>query len=613
MMPRREVAMSLLELDAVSYSYPDSSRLVLDNISLSIEAGEYVAIVGANGSGKSSLLRLLDGLRAPISGQVRVQGLSTDAPGGRNAALAAVGLVFQSPVDQIVSSSVEEDVAFGPENLGLGRAEISARVEQALAAVGLSNERLRSTRFLSSGQQQRLAVAGALAMDAACLAFDEATAMLDPEARETVLALMDGLAAAGRAVIHVTHDMSEASRASRVLVLDSGSLVFDGSPAHLFSAEGRRIPAVAALGLPDSAALALALGLEVLPGEGARALAARLAPILRQNSSSVPRPEARSQSQPGPEPVFVLEKASHSYLHGTSNEIEALRGIDLRVPAGARLALVGRTGSGKSTALQLLDGLVSPTAGSVSAFGQELGAAGTELRSIRMRAPLAIQRPESALFERYAGDDVAFGPRNQGLSGRKLVQRVSRAMEEAGLPYSEFRDRATRSLSGGEKRRLALAGVLAMEGEALLLDEPTSALDPATKLSILELVLGAGRAGTTVVMATHSMAEAARADLVAVFDKGRLAALADPATIFYGSLDPVWGIGRPFACELALELERLGAGPGPGWRPLSLEEAAAGLRSAFGAAAASPAETAASATASPAAAPGPRGGEELSA
>ncbi|HTX71955.1 MAG TPA: AAA family ATPase, partial [Rectinemataceae bacterium] len=164
----------------------------------------------------------------------------------------------------------------------------------------------------------------------------------------------------------------------------------------------------------------------------------------------------------------------------------------------------------------------------------------------------------SALFEPYAGDDVAFGPRNLGLSGKALVERVRAAMDRVGLPFDGFRDRATRALSGGEKRLLALAGVLALEPSALLLDEPTAALDPATKARILDLVFSLARQGCTVVMATHSMEEAARADSVAVIVGGRLAACGPPRSIFYEAYDPAWGIGRPYACEVVQALREAG-------------------------------------------------------
>jgi energy-coupling factor transport system ATP-binding protein len=266
--------------------------------------------------------------------------------------------------------------------------------------------------------------------------------------------------------------------------------------------------------------------------------------------------------------AFVVGSAGYSYLKGTANEVKALDGVSMSLPAGSITALVGRTGSGKSTILQLLDGLAFPSAGCVMALGEDTVAKSTDLRRLRMKAPLAIQRPESALFEVYAGDDVAFGPRNQGLSGKALVERVKSAMEKLGLPFETYRDRGTRGLSGGEKRRLALAGILALEPEALLLDEPTSALDPATKAQVLDLVRSLAASGRTVVFATHSMEEAAMADSVAVIAEGRLAAFGSPAELFYDLYDPAWGIGRPFACELAQELRRLGSPLAPGARPL---------------------------------------------
>jgi energy-coupling factor transport system ATP-binding protein len=184
---------------------------------------------------------------------------------------------------------------------------------------------------------------------------------------------------------------------------------------------------------------------------------------------------------------------------------------------------------------------------------------------MRIRSPLSVQRPESAIFEYYAGDEVAFGPRNKGLKGAALVARVKSAMDSVALPYDEFRDRRARSLSGGEKRRLAIASVLSMDSEALLLDEPASALDPASKRSIMDLLFSFAKSDgnkekahhRTLVFATHSMEEAARADFVAVVGDGRLLAWGPPAHIFGPGWSASWGIGRTFAAE-AVEAARLG-------------------------------------------------------
>jgi energy-coupling factor transport system ATP-binding protein len=625
--------MPLISFESVSYAYEDSAPLALDSITLDIDAGEYVAVVGANGSGKSTFLRLLNSLKRATSGTVLVAGMDASVPANARDIRSTVSLVFQSPPDQIVASVVEEDVAFGPENLGLSRAEIESRVTEALEAVGLVDERRRPPHFLSAGQQQRLAVAGAIAMKGRCLAFDEATAMLDPPSREAILSLMDKLVAQGVAVVHVTHDMSEAVRAKRLVALDAGRIVFDGESEEFFRSiceEARG--GLSCLVAPPALRLARSLGVAGSARETAAAMAARLASLLAGSSSAAAQAEpadpmaagrsspdsaarvptgpsepmaagpiaaadALRDTLPAPDPrgaaagegaagisasagrgaAFDLAGVSYSYLRGTVNQSPALDGVTMSVPRGSVIALVGRTGSGKSTLLQLLDALAFPSKGRVLSFGDETAAPGTDLRRLRTRAPLAVQRPEAALFEPYAGDDVAFGPRNLGLSGRDLVARARSAMERAGLSFEEFRDRRTRSLSGGEKRMLALAGVLALEPEALLLDEPTAALDPAAKERVLDLVSGLVRAGTTIVMATHSMEEAARADLVAVIVAGRLAAFGPPRRVFYEDYDSAWGIGRPFACEFARAFRA--AGVDFPHEPLTLDRLAELLRS----------------------------------
>ncbi len=568
--------MALIELKSASYRYEGAQAPALDSISLTVSTGEYVAVVGANGSGKSTLLRLLDGLRLPSGGKVYVNGLDTADASNSLAARRAVALVFQSPADEIVSSIVEEDVAFGPENLGLERAEIADRVGNSLAAVDLENEARRTSMFLSGGQQQRLAVAGALAMRPDCIAFDEATAMLDPPSRGAILDLIDALVAQKIAIIHVTHSMEEAARAKRIIALDHGRIIYDGSPEEFFCTDGDSrggedgaqhiTPALAAgLPLPESLAAAGILGLGPRLGETAAALAARAlagapGPL---GFLAGKKPGAHASDSPEKDqsaPAFILEHVNYTYLKDSPGEYSALRDISFALPRASSLAVVGKTGSGKSTLLKLLNGVSFPDEGRVTAFGISTKEANSaEIRALRMRAPLCIQRPESALFETYAGDDVAYGPRNMGIRGHGLVDRVREAMDSVGLPYQEYCERLTRGLSGGEKRRLALAGVLALRPEALILDEPTSALDPKTRAAIDRLIIQGKPEGETLVYATHSMDEAAMADFIAVIKDGRLAAIGSPREIFYERFSPEWGIGRPFAVELAIALQAGGA------------------------------------------------------
>jgi len=582
--------MPLIKLDSVSFRYPDSRTQALKNVCLSIDKGEYVAIVGNNGSGKSTLVRLFNGLRTPDSGAVLVKGLDPALRGSLFAVRSAVALVFQSPVDQIVSSCVEEDVAFGPSNLGLPNAEIERRVSAALDKVGMTELRGRPTRSLSGGQQQKLAIAGALAMNPECLVFDEATSMLDPRTKLAVLELMEELVTQGMTVVHVTHDMNDAARAGRIIALEAGRIAFDGSPARFFlgfpdlaeddppaaPSEGETAALSMGFDLPKTIAAARMFGLRPSLDDDIETLAGRIASARDPRLEKTPSPFSEVRNEAASEPVFSFRDVSFSYLRGTASEVRALENISFAVRKGWRVALVGKTGSGKSTALQLFNSLIQPSQGSVISFGQDTKSASLDARKLRITAPLSIQRPESALFEIYAADDVAFGPRNLGISGAPLVDRVRKWMDSAGIPYDTFRDRMTRGLSGGEKRKLALAGVFALESEAVLLDEPTAALDPSSQKAVFGLLERVSLQGRTVVFATHSMEEAAQADMVAVFRDGRLADFGSPREIFYDRYDTGWGIALPFAVGLAKRLKDLGV-PVDG-HPLTLEA----LREALG-------------------------------
>jgi energy-coupling factor transporter ATPase len=208
---------------------------VLRGVSLRIDPGEYVAIVGPNGSGKSTLARHLNALLRPASGRVLVAGLDTRDPAHTRAIRGTVGMVFQHPESQMVATIVEEDVAFGPENLGVPHEELRVRVREALELVGMWGARDRPPHLLSAGQKQRVAIAAVLAMRPACLVLDEATSMLDPEGREAVAAIIAELRRRGTAVVAITHLMNEAARADRIIALAGGAVLVEGPPRRVFA------------------------------------------------------------------------------------------------------------------------------------------------------------------------------------------------------------------------------------------------------------------------------------------------------------------------------------------------------------------------------------------
>ncbi|MDR2027955.1 MAG: ATP-binding cassette domain-containing protein [Treponema sp.] len=573
-----------IQVRNLSYTYENSSRPALGGLDFDIHEGEYLAVLGANGSGKSTLLKCLNGLCTPPRGSVLVYGRDGSPldPADEEALEGirrTLGTVMQNSDDQIVGVAVEEDAAFGPENLGLPADEVRRRVDEALAAVNLAGFRDRAPQFLSGGERQRLTLAGVLALGSEIIALDEAASMLDPAGRESLLGLLEGLHGAGKTILHVTHSLDEAFYARRCLVLFQGKLVFDGPPRDL---PGR--PELAAWGftLPESLKAVRALS-RLFPGFSAVSLdpektAEALRPFCAAAGgagASAGAAEARRAAAPGPETgagcIVRFDGVSHRYLKGTVHSAMGISGVSCGIPRNASVALIGKSGSGKSTVLKHINALLLPSAGSVRVFGKDTLDKKNELRALRLNAGLAVQSPESALFETYVADDAAYGPRNAGLKGPALVERVKRALEAAGLPYGEFADRETGSLSGGEKRRAAIAGVLALDSEILLLDEPTAALDGKGREGILAMIGEQKRAGKTIIATTHSMGLAASFDLIGVMDQGRLAAFGPPRDLFGPGWDPRWGMRLPWAAAVAHALARLGC-PLPGEVPLNAEE-----------------------------------------
>lgn len=546
-----------VRLDHVTLRYGDS--LALDDVTLEVCRGERVCVLGANGSGKSTLASVICGLLAPDEGDVELAGHAVCTGGlpdlaAYREARRQLGLVFQNPDDQIVTSVVADDVAFGPENLGVPRAQIAARVARELRRVAMEKYAHADPSRLSGGQRQRVCIAGALAMEPAVLVLDEPSSLLDVRGRAAIMRVMGRLAAAGATLVHVTHFMDEALAADRVIVMQRGHVALEGTPDEVFAAKNAQVIEALGLEMPFEARLAAALRADVADGK----VTAVAGPSGEKPAASVPAAEP---------PAILARDLGFSY----GPDAQALDGVSLEVPVRATTAIVGQTGSGKSTLLRLLCGLEAADAGSLTVCGIN-AATKRGQRQIRRAVGYVMQHPERQLFAQTVAEDVAFGPRNQGLSAAEVERRVAHALDLVGL--TDRRDASPFELSGGQQRLAAIAGVLAMEPELLVLDEPTAGLDPRGRARLRALMADLAAHGVTLLQVTHSMEDAARADHVVVLDQSHVLATGTPAEVFCPANEPqltAVGLGLPrplaYAREHALDA-----------RPLTLEALVAALR-----------------------------------
>ncbi len=527
----------ILRLENVHFQYQregEETVQALKGVELTVEPGEYVVILGHNGSGKSTLAKHLNALLVPTEGDVWVNGWNTRDRDRLQSIRSTVGMVFQSPDNQIVATVVEEDVAFGPENLGLPHEEIVRRVDWALDVVGMSEFRHRPPHRLSGGQKQRVAIAGMLAMRPQVLVLDESTAMLDPIGRQEVLELAHRLnREEGVTIVAITHFMEEAVDADRIVIMADGRVQLEGSPREVFI----RTEALQALHMEPPLVTRLALTLRQInpqfPGDllTLDELTAALKAHWRGNAPVLL--DARKVDSSPQGAIIRYEDVGRYYMRGTPLEVKAIEHVNMHVSRGEILGVIGHTGSGKSTIIQHANALIRPHEGRVLVFDKDTRDEKTDARALRRRVGLVFQQPERQLFERFVGDDVAFGPRNLGLSREEVRERVRRAMAVVGLGFDEFKDRMTFSLSGGEMRRVALAGILALEPEVLVLDEPTAGLDPEGRAQLIERLLSWREQGETLVMVSHNMDNLAElADRLYVIARGTVLAEGAPEEIF---------------------------------------------------------------------------------
>ena len=380
------------------------------------------------------------------------------------------GFVFQSPKDQLICGVVARDTAFGPQCQSLPDSEIELRTIESLKSTGILDYAMHKSMFLSLGQTQKAALSGILAINPDILILDESVSMLDPKSREEIFTFLDMLHKKKRTILHITHDSDAISRAKDIIVMNGGKIIWKGNSSSFFADKTGSVYR-SVFGTP-----------------------------LEKRSCF----QKKTQKSPSTEILLKAENISFSY--GTH---KILKNVSFSLKRGTLTALTGASGSGKTTLLEILAGLKKQDSGTVRSAGKPL---------------LCQQNSDAALFEVFAADDVAFGPRNSGIKGKELLECVKTAMNRVNLPFEEFASKQTNCLSGGQKRRLSVAGIIAMKGDILLFDEPSAGLDGAAKYTVMHLLRSLAESGKTVLFTTHHYDEAQFADTSITLEKAGLIA-----------------------------------------------------------------------------------------
>ena len=380
------------------------------------------------------------------------------------------GFVFQSPKDQLICGVVARDTAFGPQCQSLPDSEIELRTIESLKSTGILDYAMHKSMFLSLGQTQKAALSGILAINPDILILDESVSMLDPKSREEIFTFLDMLHKKKRTILHITHDSDAISRAKDIIVMNGGKIIWKGNSSSFFADKTGSVYR-SVFGTP------------------------------LENRSCF---QNKTQNRPAQEILLKAENISFSY--GTH---AVLKNISFSLKRGTLTALTGASGNGKTTLLEILAGLKKQDSGTVRSAGKPL---------------LCQQNSDAALFEVFAADDVAFGPRNSGIKGKELLECVKTAMNRVNLPFEEFASKQTNCLSGGQKRRLSVAGIIAMKGDILLFDEPSAGLDGAAKYTVMHLLRSLAESGKTVLFTTHHYDEAQFADTSITLEKAGLIA-----------------------------------------------------------------------------------------
>ena len=576
-----------VKFENVSFAYSDEAPLALNGVSFEVKRGEFLAVLGHNGSGKSTLARLICGLIDADKGRVLTWGLNPAEKGNASKVRRHAGIVFQNPDNQMVASIVEDDVAFGPENIGLSREEIGRRIEWALDAVGMTEYRHSTPTRLSGGQKQRIAVAGVLAIKPDVLILDESTAMLDPRGRGEVMSVAKRLnKEEGMTVILITHFMEEALLSDRALVMNRGEIVLSGTPQEIFG-NGEQLETYN-LCLPEIGEICRDLnkgGMDIQPclhaDELVKAIAQKLPSSAQKMRSSVDICAPIGQ-EGEKEWDISIENLTYTYSKKSPFATHALKGVNLKIGEGEFFGIIGHTGSGKSTLVQHLNALIKlpqaekrykkpkvkkgqepPLQPSVKIGRFDLTKRKCDWRALRADVGMVFQYPEYQLFAETVFDDVAFGLKNfrRNLSKEEVEKAVRDSLAAVGLDYDGIHDKSPFDLSGGQKRRVAIAGVIVTKPHVLILDEPAAGLDPLGKREIMNLLHSLHSDWCrTVIIVSHDMDEIAQnCTRACVLSDGKVFACGNPGEIFDRADElKALGLDTPLTSKLKAGLDKCG-------------------------------------------------------
>lgn len=455
-----------VSLQKVRFSYDGGKTWILDGIDLEIAYGQRIAIIGKNGSGKSTLAKIIAGLSSPDSGIVTLCGIKVFEANNVDSkayqkARESIGALFQSPEDQIVTTVVEDDVAFGLENLCASKEFMKQNISNALRAVNMENHRFSDPSNMSGGQQQRVAIASSIATKSKLLVLDEPTSMLDSCAKEDVNKLFNKLQTSGTTIVQVTHKISECKNADRILMLENGKLR-DVSLLELDEFFTEKSPAVI---------------------------------------------ESKSMTENAKKSNTAIE-ISNLNVSYTNSQTPIIRDYSLSVKSGEIVAIMGKNGCGKSTLAKAICALIKYDSGSICVNGIKISekTSKSQMREIRKNIGYVMQLPEQQLFAQTVFEDVAYGPKNFGLEGRELHSRILNALKS--LHIEHLAQKSPFELSGGQQRLAAIAGVLACNPKILVLDEPTAGLDFEYAKIVLKILSDLHNKGITIIVITHDLNEA---------------------------------------------------------------------------------------------------------